>query len=298
MDHDHARSGDFGRAFAVGIALNLAYVALEAGFGVFAGSLALLADAGHNLSDVLGLALAWGADRLARRPPTPRRTYGFKRVPILASLANAVLLLVAVGAIVLEAARRLAAPEPVATGLVIWVAAAGVAVNTATALLFLSGRKGDLNIRGAFLHMAADAGVTVGVIVAALGIAWTGWLWLDPAVGLLIAAAILAGTWGLLRESAALAADAVPPGIDVAEVRAFLEGQAGVRRVHDLHVWALGTTEVALTAHLEMPGGHPGDRFLDALQTGLAARFGIGHATFQVETAIDCACRLAPDHPV
>ncbi|MGE4529684.1 MAG: cation diffusion facilitator family transporter, partial [Rhodospirillaceae bacterium] len=147
-------------------------------------------------------------------------------------------------------------------------------------------------------HMAADAGVTVGVIVAALGIAWTGWLWLDPAVGLLIAAAILAGTWGLLRESVALAADAVPPGVDVAAVRAFLEGQAGVRRVHDLHVWALGTTEVALTAHLEMPGGHPGDHFLDTLQTGLAARFGIGHATLQVEIADDCACRLAPDHLV
>jgi cobalt-zinc-cadmium efflux system protein len=281
--HGHAPP-DHGRAFALGTALNLLYVVVEAGVGLAAGSLALLADAGHNLSDVLGLLLAWGAASLARRAPTARRTYGWRRGSILAALGNAGLLLVAVGAIAWEAVSRLiGGAQPVETGLVLAVAAVGVAVNLGTALLFLRGRKADLNIRGAYLHMLADAAVTVGVILAALGIAATGWTWLDPATSLLIAAVILAGTWGLLRDSLDLALDAVPPGIDAAEVTAWLAAQPGVAEVHDLHIWALGTTETALTAHLVRPGAGVDDAFLDMVRQELRARFGIGHTTLQVE---------------
>ena len=299
MAHDHAHHhapAGHDRAFALGIGLNLAYVAVEAGFGLIAGSLALLADAGHNLSDVLGLALAWAAAWLSRRQPTPRRTYGLRRSSILAALANAMLLLLAVGAIAWEAVLRLQAPEPVATGIVLWVAGAGVLVNGGTALLFLRGRHGDLNLRGAFLHMVADAGITVGVMVAALLIAWTGWLWLDPLTSLVIAAVILAGTWGLLRDSVDLALDAVPRGIDPAAVEAFLAAQPGVSEVHDLHIWAMSTTETALTAHLVCPGTMPDDGFLAALRDGLHQRFAIGHATIQIEAGAPCP--LAPAHAV
>ncbi len=297
MPHDHHSHApaDFGRAFAIGIALNAGYVVLETVFGIFSGSLALLADAGHNLSDVLGLLLAWGAAWLAKRRPTAFRTYGFKRGPILASLANAVILLIAIGAIAVEAVQRLIAPEPVATGTIIWVAAAGVLVNGGTAWLFMSGRHADLNIRGAFLHMAADAGVTVGVIVAAILIQYTGWQWLDPATSLAIAGVILVGTWGLLRDSVNLAMDAVPPGIDPAEVERTLRALPGVIGVHDLHIWAMSTTETALTAHLVRPDPARDQDLLHQAAQRVHHRFGIAHPTLQLETA-DCAraCELRP----
>ncbi len=295
--HSHAPAS-YGKAFAIGIALNTIYVVLEAAFGLISGSLALLADAGHNLSDVFGLVIAWLATWLASKPPSGRRTYGYKRAPILASLANAVILLVAVGAIVWEAVRRLIEPQQVASETILWVAVVGLFVNTGTALLFMSGRKGDLNIRGAFLHMAADAGVTAGVIVAALLIMWTDWQWLDPTISLVIAIVILAGTWGLLRDSVKLAMDAVPPGIDLDGVRARLEALPGVKGLHDLHVWALSTTDTALTCHLVMPEGHPGDAFLHDAAEELQEHNGIGHATFQIETDPARACRLAPEDVV
>ena len=281
--HSHAPA-DFGRAFAIGVALNTFYVALEATFGVFSGSLALLADAGHNLSDVLGLLLAWGASWLAKRKPHVGRTYGFKRGPILASLANSVILLVAIGAIVWEAVHRLITPEPVASQTILWVAVVGVFVNAGTAWLFMSGQKGDLNIRGAFVHMAADAGVTVGVIIAALLIQWTGWQWIDPAVSLAIAAVILVSTWGLLRDSTNLAIDAVPPGIDQNEVADYLRSLPGVAEVHDLHIWAMSTTETALTVHLVRGDAERDETLLDKLANDLRERFAIGHATTQLET--------------
>ncbi|MBP1850905.1 cation diffusion facilitator family transporter [Rhizobium halophytocola] len=302
--HDHGPGGHshapatFGKAFAIGITLNIVYVALEAVFGLMSGSLALLADAGHNLSDVLGLVIAWVAATLAARPPSLTRTYGFKRAPILASLANAVILLVAVGAILIEAVHRLYAPQPVDSGMIIWVAAIGVVVNAGTAMLFMRGAKDDLNIRGAFLHMAADAGVTVGVIIAALLIGATGWLWLDPAISLAIAVVILVSTWGLLRDSLSLAMDAVPRGIDQSKVRTDLEALPGVERLHDLHIWALSTTENALTCHLFMPAGHPGDAFLHGVAEDLRTRHRIGHVTLQVEIETDQHCRLCDDRVV
>lgn len=290
--HHHATPE---RGFAAGVALNAGFVLLEAAAGLVAGSVALLADAGHNLSDVLGLALAWVAALLARRPPSARRTYGWQRGTILAALANAMLLLVAVGAIGLESARRLVEPAPVATGWMLWVAAAGVVVNTATALLFLRGRHEDLNRRGAFLHMAADAAVSAGVVAGALVIGATGWDWVDPALGLAIALVILFGTWGLLREALNLALDAVPPGTDPAAVEAFLAALPGVAAVHDLHIWPLGTTETALTAHLVRPGAGPDDAFLAETAAALRARFGIGHATLQIENGDPAhPCALAP----
>jgi cobalt-zinc-cadmium efflux system protein len=295
-DHDHAAAGR-GKAFAIGVGLNLFYVGVEAAAGLLAGSMALLADAGHNLSDVLGLLLAWGAAWLSRRRPTRRRTYGYRRSSILASLANAVILLVAVGAIAVEAVRRLLHPGPVAGGTVLWVAVVGVLVNAGTAWLFASGREGDLNVRGVFLHMAADAGVTVGVIVAALLIVLTGWRWLDPAVSLAIAAVVLVSTWGLLRDSVNLSLDAVPEGVDMREVEACLAGQPGVSGVHDLHVWAMSTTETALTAHLVLPGAGPDDDLLARMRRELRDRFGIGHATFRVEAG-DRPCPQAPARAV
>ena len=294
--HHHDAPASYDRAFALGIGLNLAYVAAETVAGLVAGSLALLADAGHNLSDVLGLALAWGAAWLARRQPTERRTYGLRRSSILAALANAMLLLVAIGAIAWEAVKRLQEPEPVATGIVLLVAFIGVLINGGTALLFMRGRENDLNIRGAFLHMAADAGITLGVMLAALVIGWTGWLWLDPVTSLAIAVVILVGTWGLLRDSVDLALDAVPRGIDPAEVRAFLQAQPGVAEVHDLHIWAMSTTETALTAHLVLPDALPDDGFLARMRHDLEHRFRIGHATIQVERGDPCP--QAPAHVV
>nr|WP_272209876.1 cation diffusion facilitator family transporter [Marinicella sp. W31]MDC2875710.1 cation diffusion facilitator family transporter [Marinicella sp. W31] len=289
--HSHAPKS-FGRAFAIGISLNIIYVVLEAIFGVITGSLALLADAGHNLSDVLGLVLAWGAIWLAAKPPGGIRTYGFKRAPILASLANAIILIVAVGAISWEAIGRFRTPEPIETGIVIWVALAGVLVNGFTAWLFASGRKSDINIRGAYLHMAADAAVTVGVIIAALVIGWTGWDWIDPAVSLVIGAVILVGTWSLLRDSVRLAMDAVPAGIDIEQVRRHMENTDGVEEVHDLHIWALSTTETALTAHIVCAESH-NRNLLSTLPDELHHTFEIGHTTLQIETSETAEkCRL------
>jgi cobalt-zinc-cadmium efflux system protein len=267
---------------------------VEAVAGFRTGSLALLADAGHNLSDVLALLLAWGAIALARRAPTARRTYGLRKGTILASLTNAILLLLAVGAIVSESIRRFLQPAAVSTNVVMLVAGLGIVINTATALLFMRGGKTDLNIRGAFLHMASDAAVSLAVVIGAGVIALTGLQWIDPALSLGIAAVIVLGTLGLLRDSMDMALDAAPKGVDVAKVRDWLAAQPGVEEIHDLHIWAMSTTETALTAHVIRPANDDGDRFLHAACEGLAARFNIGHATLQVETDSGQACRLAP----
>ena len=296
-DHHAPPPKGFGRAFALGIALNAGFVVIEALFGVLTGSMALVADAGHNLSDVLGLVIAWTATVLAARPPSARFTYGFKSSSILAALANASLLLAAIGAIFVETLRRLFDPAHVEPGPVMAVAAVGIVVNTATALLFLRGRKQDINIRGAYLHMAADAGVSAGVVVSGLLIALTGQMWIDPVTSLVIVAVIARGTWGLLKSSLRMSLLAVPEGIDEVEVRAFLEGLPGVSAVHDLHVWPMSTTETALTAHLVMPAGHPGDAFLNTLGSELARHFRIGHATVQVETASGAECDLECQRP-
>ena len=300
--HGHGHAGHqhgparFDRAFAVGIGLNLAYVVIEAGFGLWSNSVALLADAGHNLSDVLGLAVAWAGAALARTAPSKRFTYGLKGSTILAALVNALLLLVALGAIVLEAAQRLADPRDVPGLTVSAVAAVGIAVNAFTAWLFARGRRGDVNIRGAYLHMLADALVSAGVVAAGVAIWWTGWRWLDPLTSLVLAAVIVVQTLDLLREAAEMALAAVPRGIDFDRVEAALGGLAGVTHVHDLHIWPMSTTEPVLTAHLVMHAGAPGDDFLRAAEAMLRARFGIGHATLQVETG--AGCELAPDDKV
>ncbi|MHB1532940.1 cation diffusion facilitator family transporter [Acidithiobacillus sp.] len=298
--HDHSHGpANYGRAFAIGVMLNLSFVLAEAVFGVIGHSLALLADAGHNLSDVLGLLMAWGAGALGRRPPSARFTYGLRSASILSALANAVFLLVVTGGIAWEALQRLLHPTPVASGIVIGVAAFGVAINTGTALLFMTGRKGDLNIRGAFLHMAGDAAISLGVVLAGIGMLFTGWFWLDPAVSLLISAVIVIATWGLLRDSVNLALHAVPEGVETQAVRAYLAGLPDVVAVHDLHIWAMSTTETALTAHLVMPSGYPGDAFLSGICGELQTRFRIEHATLQVETGDPTyPCMLAPDHRV
>ena len=293
--HHHASpaAGTHDLAFAAGIALNAAFVVLEIAYGLAAHSTALVADAIHNLGDVAGLALAWFASWLARRAPGPRFTYGLRSSTILAALANAVLLLLACGGLALEAAQRLLAPTAVAGQTVIWVALAGVCVNGATAMFFFRDRNHDLNLRGAYLHMATDALVSLGVAISGYVILRTGWNWLDPAASIAILAVILAGTWGLLRDSALLSLHAVPAHLDSAPIAKFLEDQSGVSGVHDLHVWALSTTDVALTAHLVMPGGHPGDDWLDALAHALTHAYDIRHATFQVETGVHGhACTL------
>lgn len=294
--HGHAHApASFGRAFAIGVALNSVFVVLEAGFGFLSGSMALVADAGHNLSDVLGLLIAWGASALAARPPSARFTYGFKSSSILAALANAALLLVALGAITLETIRRLIDPQPVEGGTVVIVALVGIAINTATALMFMRGRHHDINVRGAFLHMAGDAAVSAGVVIAGLLIQRTGALWIDPVTSLAIVAVIFWGTWGLLKDSLKLSLLGVPPHIDEGKVRAFLHARPGVSAVHDLHIWPMSTTETALTAHLVMPAGCPGDGFLHTLAHELEHDFGIGHATVQVEREADAACALESD---
>ncbi len=295
--HSHAPK-DFGRAFALGAALNIGFVALEAIYGILAGSMALLADAGHNLSDVLGLLAAWGAAVLAKRAPSARFTYGLRSSSILAALGNAILLLLAVGAIAWEALRRLAEPEPIAALPVMIVAAIGILINGFTAWLFRSGGKADINVRGAYLHMAADALVSLGVVLAGLLILFTGWHWIDPLASLLIAAIIVWGTWSLLRESAGMALQGVPDGIDPGAVRSFLVAQPGVTGVHDLHIWPMSTTEIALTCHLRMPAGHPGDAFLAKLAQELDHGFTIRHATIQIETGEAGLCALEPDHVV
>jgi cobalt-zinc-cadmium efflux system protein len=296
--HGHGAS-DYGRAFAIGIAVNLTYVAGEAVAGVLSHSLALLADAGHNLSDVLSLALAWGAAVLSQRGPSGRFTYGLKASSILAALTNAVILLVVTGGIAWEAIIRFADPRPVDSGVMIWVAACGIVVNGGTALLFASGRGRDLNIKSAFLHMAADALVTTGVVIAGIVIGLTGWLRLDPAASLVVSAVIVIGTWGLLKSAIGLALDAVPEGVDATAVRAHLAALPGVSALHDLHIWGMSTTETALTCHLVMPGGHPGDAALNAITQELHHRFGIVHATLQIELAdSDEVCALTPEHVV
>ncbi len=296
--HDHTdahASADFGRAFTIGVALNSVFVLVEAGFGVVAGSMALLADAGHNLSDVLGLLIAWGAAVMAARPANARFTYGYKASSMLAALGNAALLLIATGAILFETVNRLLNPEPVHGWTMIVVAAVGIVINTATALLFASGRKSDINIRGAFLHMAGDALVSLGVVIAGAVILWIGATWIDPATSLVIVVVIGVGTWGLLKDSVKMALLAVPDSIHEGEVRAYLAGLPGVTAVHDLHIWPMSTTETALTAHLVIPGGHRGDDLLHKVAHELEHRFHIGHATVQVETGahadhcIDCA---------
>jgi len=297
--HDHAHHGHgHDRAFAIGAVLNIGFVAAEIGFGLAANSMALLADAAHNFGDVLGLLLGWGAAWLARRPPTRRRTYGWGRSSILAALLNATILLIGVGAIGVEAVRRLLALAPVNEGTVMLVAAAGIVVNGATALLFLRGRGADINIRAQFQHMAADAGVSAAVVVAGLLILMTGWLWLDPLASLGIGVVIVVTTWGLLRESIDLAMDAVPGGVAHDAVQHYLASVPGVLEVHDLHIWGLSTTQTALTAHLVTADASAEARLHD-VTTELRDRFGIGHATLQVETDADAElCRLRPHNVV
>ena len=300
--HRHGPGGghapaNFGRAFAIGIGLNTAFVLIEAAYGIAANSMALLADAGHNLSDVLGLVVAWVAAVLSRRPPSQRYTYGLRSSSILAALFNAVFLLLAVGAIAWEAILRLFNPEPVAGGTVMVVAAIGIAINGITAWMFAAGRKSDLNIQGAYLHMAADAAVSAGVVAAAAVILLTGWLWIDPAVSLVVSGLIVWGTWGLLRESLSMSLDAVPAGIAPDAVQAFLKGLPGVTGVHDLHIWAMSTTEVALTAHLVRPDASVDDDFIATTAHELEHRFGIQHTTLQIESGTR-ECAFAPDHIV
>ncbi len=281
------------------MALNLGFVVAEIVFGLAANSLALLSDAGHNAGDVLGLVIAWIAVRLAKALPTKRRTYGLRRFSILAALANAVVLLVAVGAIVVEAAPRIGSPEPVASGTIIVVAAIGVAINTFSALLFLAGREHDLNVKAAFLHMAADAVISLGVVIVGVAIRRTGWNWLDPAVSILVALAIVWGTWGLLRESVNLALDAVPAGIEPEAVEQYLAGLPGVASVHDLHIWGMSTTEAALTAHLVMPSPPADDHFLHTIAHELHQRFRIHHTTIQIEFGSgEFFCHQAPSDVV
>jgi cobalt-zinc-cadmium efflux system protein len=298
--HGHAHAAPperWDRAFAIGIGLNLAYLIAEATAGLLYGSVALLADAGHNLSDVLGLAIAWGGAALARTLPSKRFTYGLKGSTILAALANALLLLVALGAIAAEAVQRFAEPPHVPGLSVAVVAAGGIVVNAVTAWLFSRGRDGDVNIRGAFLHMLSDALVSAGVVVAGVIIWWTGEGWIDPLVSLVIAGVIFWQTWGLLRETVEMSLAAVPRGIDYDGVRAALTDLPGVSEVHDLHIWPMSTTEPGLTAHLCVPAGHPGDAFLHQVQDMLHDRFKIGHATIQVETGAH-ACELADERRV
>jgi cobalt-zinc-cadmium efflux system protein len=303
-NHNHAHAGDaryarLSRAFALGIALNLAFVVAEVFCGLMANSLALVADAMHNLSDVVGLVLAWGASALALRPPSARFTYGFRGSTILAALANAMLLLVVTGGIAWEALHRLKNPGIVNETLMIWVAIAGIVINGVTAWFFMADRKSDLNVRGAYLHMAADAGVSAGVALAGAGMLLTGWLWLDPAVSLVIVATIFVGTWGLLRDSVKLALHAAPESVDPGEVRGYLCALNGVAEVHDLHIWGMSTTETALTAHLVMPAGHPGDDFIAHVVHDIEHRFRIGHVTIQIEMGTSAnPCALAPDHVV
>jgi cobalt-zinc-cadmium efflux system protein len=297
--HGHTRaSKSFGPSFAIGVMLNFAFVVVEVIYGLLAHSMALLADAGHNLGDVFGLLMAWVAAIVAMRPPSRRYTYGLRRGTIVAALGNAVLLLVSVGAIAVEGVRRLLDPGPVAGTTVLVVAAVGIVLNGLTALLFASARRHDVNLRAAFLHMLYDALVSAGVVVAAGVIILTGWTRLDALVSLVIAGVILVGSWSLLRDSLGLSLDAVPQGVEADAVRRFLQQQPGVKAIHDLHIWPMSTTEIALTCHCLMPAGHPGDEVLAALAHELHERFGIGHATIQVEVDDRVACALEPDHVV
>jgi cobalt-zinc-cadmium efflux system protein len=291
--HHHAPPDGNSRAFALAVGLNTLFVAIEFVYGFIANSTALMADAGHNLSDVLGLLLAWGAARLAKSAPNGRYTYGLRSSSILAALANALLLMVACGAIGWEAVHRFSQPAAVEGITVSVVAAVGVLVNGFSAWLFMAGRKDDLNVRAAYQHMAADAAISLGVVVSGLAIMFTGWTWLDPLVSLAIVVMIVAGTWSLLRESVRLMMAAVPANVDMGAVRSFLAERPGVSEVHDLHIWAMSTTETALTAHVVMPGGYPGDGIIDDLVAQLRADFAIHHCTLQVEEGTtDHGCAL------
>jgi cobalt-zinc-cadmium efflux system protein len=281
--HHHNHQTDYNKAFAFGIALNIIYVIVEFSYGLAINSMALIADAGHNLSDVLGLVLAWIASRLAKTIPTKTRTYGLRKSTILAALFNAVILLIAVGAITVEAVRKFIEPEPVAGNVIMIVAGIGVVINTITALLFISGRNKDLNIKGAFLHMAADAAVSLGVVFAGLIISLTHLYWIDPVISLIIVLVITIGTWSLLKESFFLSMDAVPKNIDYDKVEKFLISVEGVKEVHDLHIWAMSTTEIALTAHLVMPVIPGNDSIMKKICSELHDRFGIEHTTIQIE---------------
>lgn len=283
--HSHPHSHDYGRAFAIGIALNMLFVLIEAFYGWLTDSLALLSDAGHNLSDVLGLLMAWGGFYLARLRPSRRHTYGLGRATMMAAVFNALILLVATGGIVWEAIARFSHPVPIQGSTVMVVAAIGIAVNGFTAWLFMPrGERHDLNLRGAYLHMAADALVSLGVVIAAALFIWTGWTWLDPAISLVIAVVILLGTWDMLRHSLRLSLDGVPASIELDEVSDYLSGLPGVSAIHDLHVWAMSTSETALTVHLIMPDGQPDDDFLCRIANALHDKFDIDHTTIQVET--------------
>jgi cobalt-zinc-cadmium efflux system protein len=282
-EHTHGHADDFSRAFAVGIALNLGIVAVELVFGFLANSMALIADGGHNLSDVLGLVVGWAGAMMARRSPSPRFTYGLKKASILSALINSLLLLVAVGAIAAEAIRRLFNPAPAEAHTMIWVAMAAIVVNLVTALLFVGGRKRDLNVRAAFQHMAADAAVSAAVVFAGLIILWTGQQWVDPVMSLAVAGVILWGSFGLMRESVGMSLMGVPSGIELDDVHQALGEMPGVQTVHDLHVWPLSTSETALTAHLVAPGAGSTDGLLQAARAMLHDRFGIEHCTLQIE---------------
>ena len=296
-DHSHAVS-NFGRAFFIGIVLNTSFIIAEVVYGLAANSLALLADAGHNASDVLGLFMAWGAVLLAKRRPSERYTYGLQSSSILAALANAMLLLLACGGIGLESLQRLSNPQAINSNTVMAVATMGIFVNGITAWLFMAGRKSDLNIQGAFMHMLADALISFGVVVSGFIIRWTDWLWLDPLVSLVISIVIILGTWGLLRDSFNLALHAVPKHIHVAQIKNYLAGLEGVKEVHDLHVWGMSTNETAMSAHILMSGKHPGDVFLKEIAHHLEHDFRIGHTTIQIEIGDGTHCKLAPENVV
>lgn len=294
--HHHAPPVDPGRAFLIGIAMNVGFVVIEAVAGFIADSTALLADAAHNLGDVLGLAMAWGATVLARRTRTARRTYGLKRTTILAGLANALLILFAIGGVTWEAVRRLGSPSQVDGGIVALVATAGVVVNCGAALLFARGRASDVNRRGAFLHLMADAAVSAGVVVAGVIVWQTGWNWIDPATSIVVSVVILFSTVSLLRDATNLVLDAVPGHIDPAAVEAYLAALPNVDGVHDLHIWSMSTTEVALTAHLVAPWGAHAPTFLREVEADIQHRFGIAHTTIQIEPPnLDEACRQSGD---
>ncbi len=307
-DHGHHQKGgvhghshtpaSFGRAFAIGTALNLGFVLVEAAYGLTSGSVALLADAGHNLGDVLGLLIAWGATALARRSPGGRYTYGLRSSSILAALINALMLLVTLGVIAVEAIRRLVEPSAVSGSTVMIVAAVGIVINTATALLFMRGREGDLNIRAAFVHMASDAAISAGVVIAGLLIVLTGRSWIDPLTSLALVGVVAVGTWHLLRDSVNLSLHAVPPGLDQDEIGAFLSAREQVAAIHDLHIWPMSTTETALTVHLLVLSGYPGDEFTTDVAAALKRKFGIDHATIQIETDPHTPCALEPAHVV
>ncbi len=300
--HGHAHReapASFSAIFIAGAALNAGFIAVEVAYGIFAHSVSLLADAGHNLGDVLGLFVAWGALHLAQRRPSPRFTYGLRSSSILAALFNAIAMLITVGIIAVESVRRLYEPEPVAGLTIMIVAAVGMVINGATALMFSRSRRSDINMQGVFLHMLGDAVISLGVLIGGAVVLVTGWSWLDPAVGLLVAVFLVVSTWRLLTQSMAMALQAVPSDIDPSNVATYLAALNGVVEIHDLHIWPMSTTERALTCHLVMPGGHPGDRALADLAHDLEHRFRIGHATIQVETGDPAIyCKLVPDHVV